>query len=122
MAPKDSDTGHISETTDQPMAPRDSDTGHISETTDQTMAPRGSNTGHISETTDQPMAPRDSDTGQISEARPNHGTKIFCLFCCLTSQVNSYCQGGAVSSPNHNFFMASLNKQLTSTSCTYFRL
>ena len=45
-----------------------------------------------------------------------------CLFCCFTSQVNSYGHGGTVSSPNHTFSWASLNKQLTSTSCTYFRL
>ena len=32
MTLKDSDTGYISETTDQPMAPKDSDIGHISET------------------------------------------------------------------------------------------
>ena len=38
------------------------------------------------------------------------------------SQVNSYGHGGTVSSPNHTFSWASLNKQLTSTSCTYFRL
>ena len=40
----------------------------------------------------------------------------FCLFCCFTSQVKT------VSSPNHTFSWASLNKQLTSTSCTYIRL
>ena len=45
-----------------------------------------------------------------------------CLFCCFTSQVNSYGHCGMVSSPNHTFSWASLNKQLTSTSCTYFRL
>ena len=45
-----------------------------------------------------------------------------CLFCCFTSQVNSYGHGGTVRSPNHNFSWASLNKQLTSTSCTYFRM
>ena len=45
-----------------------------------------------------------------------------CLFCCFKSQVNSYGNGGMVSSPNHTFSWASLNKQLTSTSCTYFRL
>ena len=45
-----------------------------------------------------------------------------CLFCCFTSQVNSYGHCGTVSSPNHTFSWASLNKQLTSTSCTYFRL
>ena len=45
-----------------------------------------------------------------------------CLFCCFTSQVNSYGHGGTVSSPNYTFSWASLNKQLTSTLCTYFRL
>ena len=45
--------------------------------------------------------------------------RIFlCLFCCFRSQVSSYGHGQTVSSPNHT----SLNKQLTSTSCTYFRL
>ena len=38
---------------------------------------------------------------------------IFCLFCYFTSQVNSYGHGGTVSSPNHTFSWASLNKQLT---------
>ena len=27
----------------------------------------------------------------------------FCLFCCFTSQVNSYGHCETVSSPNHNF-------------------
>ena len=45
-----------------------------------------------------------------------------CLFCCFTSQVNSYGHCGTVSSPNHTFSWASLNKQLTSNSCTYIRL
>ena len=46
-----------------------------------------------------------------------------CLFvCCFTSQVNSYGHGGMVSSPNHTFSWASLNKQFTSTLCTYFHL
>ena len=44
------------------------------------------------------------------------------LFCCFTSQVNSYGHGGTVSSPNHTFSWAGLNKRLTSNSCTYFRL
>ena len=48
--------------------------------------------------------------------------KFVCLFCCFTSQVNSYGHCGTVSSPNHTFSLASLNKQLTSTLCTYFRL
>ena len=49
--------------------------------------------------------------------------KVCCLFvCCFTPQVNSYGHCGTVSSPNHTFSWASLNKQLTSTSCTYFRL
>ena len=42
----------------------------------------------------------------------------FCLFWCFTSQVNSYGHGGTVSSLNHTFSWASLNKQLTSTWCT----
>ena len=42
-----------------------------------------------------------------------------CLFCCFTSQVNSYGHGGTVSSPNHTFSWARFNKQLTSTSCTF---
>ena len=45
-----------------------------------------------------------------------------CLFCCFTSHVNSYGHGGTVSTPNQTFSWASLNKRLTSTSCTYFRL
>ena len=44
-----------------------------------------------------------------------------CLFCCFTSQVNSYGLCGAVSSPNHTFSWAGLNKRITSNSCTYFR-
>ena len=46
----------------------------------------------------------------------------FCLFCGFTSQVNSYGHGRMVSSPNHTFSCGSLNKQLTSTFCTYIRL
>ena len=45
-----------------------------------------------------------------------------CLFCCFTSQVNSYGHCGTVSSHNHTFSWAGLNKRLTSNSCTYFRL
>ena len=45
-----------------------------------------------------------------------------CLFCCFTSQVNSYGHCGTVSSPNHTFSWPGLNKRLTSNSCTYFRL
>ena len=51
-----------------------------------------------------------------------HQIMFFCLFCCFTSQVTSYGHCGTVSSPNHTFSWASLNKQLTSTLCTYFRL
>ena len=46
----------------------------------------------------------------------------FFRFCCFTSQVNSYGHCGTVSSPNHTFSWAGLNKRLTSNSCTYFRL
>ena len=50
-------------------------------------------------------------------------TEKFCLFVwCFTSQVNSYGHCGTVSSPNHTFSWAGLNKRLTSNSCTYFRL
>ena len=44
------------------------------------------------------------------------------LFCCFTSQVNNYGHGRTVSSSNHTFSWASLNRRLTSTSCTYFHL
>ena len=33
-----------------------------------------------------------------------------CLFCCFTSQVNSYGHGGKVSSPNHTFFLGKLEQ------------
>ena len=48
--------------------------------------------------------------------------RLFFCFCCFTSQVNSYGHCGAVSSPNHTFSWAGLNKRLTSNLCTYFRL
>ena len=41
-----------------------------------------------------------------------------CLFCCFTSQVNSYGHGGTDSSQVYTFSWASLNKQLTCTLCT----
>ena len=44
-------------------------------------------------------------------------SSFVCLFCCFTSQVNSYGHCGTVSSPNHTFSWASLNKRLTSNSC-----
>ena len=48
---------------------------------------------------------------------------LFVLFLLqITSQVKSYGHGRTVSSPHHTFSWASLNKQLTSTLCTYFRL
>ena len=37
---------------------------------------------------------------------------LICLFCCFTSQVNSYGHGGTVSSPNHTLSWAGLNKGL----------
>ena len=46
----------------------------------------------------------------------------FVCFCCFTSQVNSYGHCGTVSSLNHTFSWAGLNKRLTSNLCTYFRL
>ena len=48
---------------------------------------------------------------------------LFCLFVLLLYiPVNSYGHGGTVSSPNHTFSLASLNKQLTNNLFTYFRL
>ena len=46
--------------------------------------------------------------------------KVVCLFCCFTSQVNSYGHGETVNSTNPTFSWARLNKHLTSTLCTYF--
>ena len=46
-----------------------------------------------------------------------------CLFVLLLYvPVNSYGHGGRVSSPNHSFSWANLNKQLTNNSCIYFCL
>ena len=39
-----------------------------------------------------------------------HVIVLFCLFCCFTSQVNSYGHGGTVSSPNHIFFLSKLEQ------------
>ena len=44
------------------------------------------------------------------------------IFVLLYAPINRYAHGGTVSSPNHTFSWASLDKQLTSNSCTYFRL
>ena len=44
------------------------------------------------------------------------------LFYCFTSQVNSFGHYGMVSSSNHTFSWTSLNKQLISSLCAYFRL
>ena len=35
-----------------------------------------------------------------------------CLFCCFTSQVNSYGHGGTVSSPNHTLFLDKLEQEV----------
>ena len=55
------------------------------------------------------------------EKKSIEGWLVGC-FCCFTSQVNSYGHCGTVSSPNHTFSWAGLNKRLTSNLCTYFRL
>ena len=34
----------------------------------------------------------------------------FCMFCCFTSQVNSYGHDGAVSSPSHTFLLGKLEQ------------
>ena len=63
----------------------------------------------------------------IKDFRILHSASCSCQllvgwFCCFTSQVNSYGHCGTVSSPNHTFSWAGLNKRLTSNLCTYFRL
>ena len=35
---------------------------------------------------------------------------LFCLYCCFTSQVNSYGHCGTVSSPNHTYFLGKLEQ------------
>ena len=55
------------------------------------------------------------DTNKHVELALKTSSNIASLtICCFTSQVNSYGHGGTVSSPNHTFSWASLNKQLTS--------
>ena len=63
----------------------------------------------------------DAGEGMEDIRNTNDILEKFCLFCCFTSPVNSYGHCGTVSSPNHTFSWAGLNK-LTSNSCTYFRL
>ena len=67
---------------------------------------------------------RNDSCSGFTEGNEKHITfcLFVCLFCCFTSQVNSYGHCGTVSSPNHTFYWAGLNKRLTSNSCTYFRL
>ena len=70
-----------------------------------------------------PKGPCDWTTGFLQQSKSFVSIYSFvCLFCCFTSQVNSYGHGRTVSLPNHTFSWASLNKQLTSTLCTYFGL
>ena len=38
------------------------------------------------------------------------GRKVGWLFCCFTSQVNSYGHCGTVSSPKHTFFLGKLEQ------------
>ena len=56
------------------------------------------------------------------QPHPRHRPWLVGWFCCFTSQVNIYGHCGTVSSPNHTFSWADLNKPLTSNLCTYFRL
>ena len=63
---------------------------------------------------------------QMGSGNTIHSVDL-CLFVCLFGlmlyvPVNSYGYAGTVSSPNHTFLLGKLSKQLTSTSCTYFRL
>ena len=66
------------------------------------------------------------DVGQKCPCLQNYhlANGLFVCFVALRpkSTDNSYGHGGTVSSPNHTFSWASFNKQLTSTSFTYFRL
>ena len=69
----------------------------------------------------------DDVTYVISNSMPSGFRQFVCLFVCLfvllfyvpSQQLWSWWE---VSSTNHTFSWASLNKQLTSTSCTYSRL
>ena len=64
-----------------------------------------------------PLSSQDPSLIFICDSKCLGQLKCFlCFFCFFTSQVNSYGHGGTVSSPNHTFSWASLNKQLTSTS------
>ena len=46
----------------------------------------------------------------VKHVTPGAGSFCFCLFCCFTSQVNSYGHGGTVSSPNHTYFLGKLEQ------------
>ena len=47
---------------------------------------------------------------------------VYWFVLLLYVLVNSYGHGDAVSSQNYTFTVTSLNKRLTSNSCTYFNL
>ena len=68
------------------------------------------------------MKPPDQDPYCFPPWLKHKLTLLFCLFLLLLYAASQRGHGGTVSSPNHTFSWASLNKQFTSTSCTYFRL
>ena len=47
---------------------------------------------------------------------------LFVCFVALRPKSTAMGHCGTVSSPNHTFSWAGLNKRITSNSCTYFRL
>ena len=53
-----------------------------------------------------------SYTNKANKINTGNNPLLFfvCLFCCFTSQVNSYGHCGTVSSPNHTFFLGKLEQ------------
>ena len=74
--------------------------------------------------TESRYAPVEGESLAVADAleKARYFVLFVCLFCCFTSQVNSYGHCGMVSSPKHTFSCAGLNKRFTSNLCTYFRL
>ena len=62
-----------------------------------------------------------SQTGTNGQNIHGH-TDVFCLFCCFTSQSTAMVMSGRSVHLTKLFSWVSLNKRLTSTSCTYFHL
>ena len=76
---------------------------------------------------DDPNEPRYCLCNQVSYGEmvgcDNNDVSFFCLFVLLLYIPSQHLWlSGMVSSPNHTFSWASLNKRLNSTLCTYFHL